>query len=125
MERMSSIEPGCTSYAAPKETMDATIPSEATPSLAAEPSASGVTHTCVDVVEPPKKRRRKLEALNSTETSAGSETTKPDHDFPRSASDPVSGFDFDRVCGKPCLWLAPMVGQSETAFRMLTRRYGE
>ena len=33
-------------------------------------------------------------------------------------------FDFEAVCGRPSLWLAPMVGQSEPAFRMLCRKYG-
>jgi hypothetical protein len=33
-------------------------------------------------------------------------------------------FDFGAVCGRPSLWLAPMVGQSEPAFRMLCRKYG-
>lgn len=33
-------------------------------------------------------------------------------------------FDFGTICGRPSLWLAPMVGQSEPAFRMLCRKYG-
>ena len=37
---------------------------------------------------------------------------------------PAEPYPFSAICGSPCLWLAPMVGQSEAAFRMLVRRYG-
>lgn len=40
------------------------------------------------------------------------------------ASAESTDFDFGAVCGRPSLWLAPMVGQSEPAFRMLCRKYG-
>lgn len=37
----------------------------------------------------------------------------------------VNDFNFASMCGGyPCHWLAPMVGQSEAAFRMLCRQYG-
>ena len=33
-------------------------------------------------------------------------------------------WEWFRSVGSPKLWLAPMVGQSEVAFRMLARKYG-
>lgn len=42
----------------------------------------------------------------------------------RNASKVSPDFDFGAICGRPSLWLAPMVGQSEPAFRMLCRKYG-
>lgn len=60
--------------------------------------------------------RMKMSASHTVNTDAN----KRKRDDDSEATGPAFPFD----AGSPCLWLAPMVGQSETAFRMLCRQYG-
>eukprot|EP00668_Euglena_longa_P046152 GGOE01061836.1.p1 GENE.GGOE01061836.1~~GGOE01061836.1.p1 ORF type:complete len:463 (+),score=104.14 GGOE01061836.1:44-1390(+) len=72
-------------------------------------------------LERPKKRR-KVRRPKSAAADAGSQGAVPRS--PGRCSEHPDGFTFFRSIGSPKFCVAPMVNQSELAFRMLCRRHG-